>query len=63
MRRAISDGRPYRNSYFLVNGHIWSMESAKKDDRVDRIRVVTPNEVAQFLVEKVVNVKEHYNTD
>ena len=23
---AISDGRPYRDSYFLVNGHIWSME-------------------------------------
>jgi len=26
VRRAISDGRPYRDSYFLVNGHIWSME-------------------------------------
>jgi len=27
---AISDGRPYRDSYFLVNGHIWSMESVEE---------------------------------
>jgi hypothetical protein len=27
---AISDGRPYRDSYFLVNGHIWSMEGVEE---------------------------------
>jgi len=27
---AISDGRLYRDSYFLVNGHIWSMEGVEE---------------------------------
>jgi hypothetical protein len=27
---AISDGRPYRDSYFLDDGHIWSMEGAEE---------------------------------
>jgi hypothetical protein len=27
---AISYGRPYRDSYFLVNGHIWSMEGVEE---------------------------------
>jgi hypothetical protein len=27
---AISDGRPYRDSYFLVSGHIWSMEGVEE---------------------------------
>jgi hypothetical protein len=27
---AISDGGPYRDSYFLVNGQIWSMEGVEE---------------------------------
>jgi len=30
---AISDGSPYRDSYFLVDGHIWSMEGVDKSLR------------------------------
>jgi hypothetical protein len=30
---AISDGRPYCDSYSLVNGHIWSMEGVEERSR------------------------------